>query len=386
MNAASGSPPAAAPAAGRPHLHADPRRRRARLRRLRAAAQLVTFAVTLAIGAQFALWVRGLEQGRVVGERPPGVEGFLPISALISLRDWLLAGEPSRVHPAGLVIFLLALASALVLRKAFCAWICPVGTLAEWLGALGRRLGRGLGRRPGGRLGRRALRLPRWLDAPLRGIKYLLAGFFVWSVFVQMSPPQLRAFLESPYNKVADVKMLHFFLQPSPLTLQVLGVLVLLSIALPFFWCRYLCPYGALLGLFGSASPLQVTREPAACIDCRLCTEACPAYLPVSTSRRVRSPECTGCLDCVAVCPARGALDLAAPRLPGRRGARGLVRPAVFALLVLGLFYGGIHAAKLAGFWHSSVSTAEFQRRVRELDAPQYNHFRGRVPEHGPGD
>lgn len=385
MSGTAGPPPAAAPA-GRPHLHADPRRRRARLRRLRTAAQLVTFAVTLAIGAQFALWVRGLEQGRVAGERPPGVEGFLPISALISLRDWLLDGEPSWIHPAGLVIFLLALASALLLRKAFCAWICPVGTLVEWLGALGRCLGRRLGQRPDGRPGRRELRLPRWLDVPLRGIKYLLAGFFVWAVFVQMSPPQLRAFLESPYNKVADVKMLHFFLHPSPLTVQVLGVLVLLSIALPFFWCRYLCPYGALLGPLGSASPLQVTREPSACIDCHLCTKACPAYLPVSTSRRVRSPECTGCLDCVAVCPARGALDLAGPRLPGHRGARGLVRPVVFALLVLGLFYGGIHAAKLAGFWHSSVPTAEFQRRVQELDAPQYNHFRGRVPEYGPGD
>ncbi len=147
-------------------------RRRQRVRDLRLGIQLLSLGVVAAIGIRFTLWVRGLEQGRLIGERPPGVEGFLPISALMSLRAWILSGTPSRVHAAGLVLLVLILAMSFLLRKAFCAWICPVGTLAEWLGNLGLRLAR------------RRARLPRRLDVPLRGVKYLLAAFFVYAVFI----------------------------------------------------------------------------------------------------------------------------------------------------------------------------------------------------------
>lgn len=343
-------------------------RRRQRVRDLRTGIQLLCLGVVIATGIRFAVWVRGLEQGRLIGERPPGVEGFLPISALMSLRAWFLSGIPSRVHAAGLVLLVLILALSFLLRKAFCSWICPVGTIAEGLGNLGLRLAR------------RRARLPRWLDLPLRGVKYLLAAFFVYAVFIGMAPDELRQFLDSPYNKVADVKMLYFFTRPAPLTVSVLAGLVVLSVAVPFFWCRYLCPYGALLGVLSWLSPLKVTRVPRSCTDCGLCTRACPSLLPVATSLRVGSPECTGCLDCVAVCPAPGALDLATPR-PWRRS----VRPVVFAALVAGLFYGGIGAAKLARFWRSSVPPEEMLRRVQELDDPRYDHLRGGVPADRPG-
>ena len=344
-------------------------RRRQRVRDLRVGIQLLSLGVVIATGLRFAHWVRGLEQGRLLGERPAGVEGFLPISALISLRAWFLTGAPSRVHAAGLVLLLLILAMSLLLRKAFCAWICPVGTVAEWLGDLGRRLAR------------RRARLPRRLDLALRGVKYLLAAFFIHAIFFRMAPAQLTEFLDSPYNRVADVKMLQFFTRPSTLTAAVLAGLVVLSVALPFAWCRYLCPYGALLGLLSRLSPLRVTRSPRACTDCGLCTRACPALLPVATSGSIGSPECTGCLDCVAVCPAPGALDLTTPR-PWRR----IVRPVVFAALVAGLFYGGIAVAKGARFWQSSVPPREMLQRVRQLDDPRYDHLRGQAPDRSPGD
>ena len=58
----------------------------------RLAVQVLTLLVVLGIGWQFADWVHRLQQGLPGGVRPPGVEGFLPISALISLRAWLLTG------------------------------------------------------------------------------------------------------------------------------------------------------------------------------------------------------------------------------------------------------------------------------------------------------
>lgn len=335
------------------------RARRSRIEVLRLAVQLFWLLAVAAIGAQFVGWVRGIESGRAAVVRPGGVEAFLPISALLSLRHLIETGEVSPVRPAGFVIFLAALATGLLLKRAFCSWVCPIGTLSEWLGRLSR-----------GAFGRK-LRLPRWLDVPLRGIKYLLLLFFVWAIFVQMSPGAVAGFLDSPYNRVADVKMLYFFERPTPMTLRVLAGLVVLGYLVPYFWCRYLCPYGALLGGLSLLSPLKVTRHAASCIDCGLCARACPSHLPVDRLGRVRSDECFGCLSCVAACPVPRALRLETPA-PWRRA----VRPAALAALVVLLFAGGSLAAKAAGLWRTSVSDAEYVERVRELDAPGYDHPR----------
>ena len=138
------------------------------------------FAATLLVGYEFARWVHGLEAGRVVGARPPGVEGFLPIAALLSLRQLWLTGEIHRVHPAGLVLLLLALGTAILAKKAFCSWVCPVGALSELLAGVSRRIFR------------RKLKLPRLLDLPLRSLKYLLLAFFGWAVFFAMDAQSRR--------------------------------------------------------------------------------------------------------------------------------------------------------------------------------------------------
>ncbi|HXY41615.1 MAG TPA: 4Fe-4S binding protein, partial [Vicinamibacteria bacterium] len=212
---------------------------RARRRRIVWSRHLVQagFLLTvLLVGGEFTRWVHGLELGRAVGTRPPGVEGFLPIAALLALRHLLTTGTVHPVHPAGLAILLAVMATALVAKKAFCSWICPVGTLSEALASVSRRL---FGRAPS---------LPRVVDVPLRSLKYLLLAFFAWAVFVAMDARAVADFLDSPYNRVADVKMLYFFERLSLAGASVLGLLVVLSVLVPYFWCRYLCPYGALLG------------------------------------------------------------------------------------------------------------------------------------------
>jgi NAD-dependent dihydropyrimidine dehydrogenase PreA subunit len=319
--------------------------------------------VVLGIGWVFVRWVHGLETGLAVGTRPPGVEAFLPIAALLGLRHLLTTGAVHPVHPAGLVILLLVLATGLLLKKAFCSWACPIGTLSEALAALGRRL-----------FGR-TLALPRWLDLPLRSLKYLLLVFFVHAVFVAMSATDVADFLDSPYNRLADVKMLYFFERLSPLGLGVLVALAAASAVVPYTWCRYLCPYGALLGLASLLSPLKVTRHAPSCIDCGLCTKACPSRLPVERLSRVRSDECFGCLSCVAACPVPRALRVETPA-PWRR----VVSPVGFAVLVLVLFTGGVAAARVSGCWANDVSDAEYARRIRDIDSPAYGHARGRVP------
>lgn len=336
------------------------RRRRRTIEWLRHGVQLVTLLVVLSIGWQFIGWFDAIRQGRLDVTRPGGVEGFLPISALISLHHWVQSGEASRVHPAGLVILLAVLATAGLLKKAFCSWLCPVGLWSELQARLSRRV-----------FGRQ-LALPRWIDGPLRALKYLLLGFFVWAIFFQMSAAQIEQFLNSPYNKLADVKMLLFFAHPSRFAVGTILVLAMLSFLLPYSWCRWLCPYGGLLGVVSLLSPLKITRRAEQCIDCNRCSSVCPSRLPVARLARVRSDECTACLSCVAACPVPSALSVEAPR--ARR-----ITPLAFAAAVVALFFGTLLIAKWGGYWHSSITAEEYARRVQEIDSPLYEHNRGEV-------
>jgi len=227
------------------------------VRRLRAAAQWTVFALTIWGGIDLYRFARLYESGRVPPfAKPLSPEGFLPIGSLMSFKLWVTTGFVDPVHPAGLVIFAAALGMSLALKKSFCSWICPVGALSE-----------ALGKAPG-LAGGRPLRLPKWLDVPLRSVKYLLLGFFVWVIVVRMPLPGIRGWLASDYWLGADLRMLAFFRHPSALAGSVVLALAALSLVTRSFWCRYACPYGALLGLASVASPVKVRRDDARCTHC----------------------------------------------------------------------------------------------------------------------
>lgn len=319
---------------------------------LRRGYQFSFFLLNVWLGGQFYLWVRHFEtagQSRYV-PRPAGVEGWLPIAGMMNLKYLLLTKHVPALHPAAMFLLVTFLAISFLFRKAFCSWLCPVGTVSEYLGKLGKKL-----------FGRN-FRLPRWLDLPLRGLKYLLLGFFVWAVS-SMSASAIAAFMRSPYGIVADVKMLNFFRFLGETGLIVLAVLIVASVFLQNFWCRYLCPYGALLGITSVFSPLRMRRNLETCIDCAKCAKVCPSNLPVDKLVTIKSAECTGCLECVAVCPAEGALQMALPQTVAARSARRMPTWA-FAAGVAALFFGIVGFAKRQGYWKSDISHAVYRQLV----------------------
>jgi len=319
--------------------------------------QLGVLLATIGIGFQFFIYVhQASSNGVITVLRPPGVEGFLPIGALMGWKLFLQAGIWDPVHPAAMVLLGFAGFISLALRKSFCGWFCPVGTLSEWLWKLGRGL-----------FGKN-YKLPVWLDVPLRSLKYLLLGFFVVIIFSMRSPDILR-FLESPYYKISDVKMLHFFTQMSTLTVVVLTVLVLSSLFLRNAWCRYLCPYGALMGLLALCSPTRIQRNPETCIGCKSCSEACPYDLPVDKKRHIISPECNGCMECTRVCPVQNALAL---KTKGT-GVTGW-NAAKLGAVIIGIYIMMVYAAGITGHWESSVTETEFRARLQTIDSPEITH------------
>ncbi|MBI3682290.1 MAG: 4Fe-4S binding protein [Acidobacteria bacterium] len=332
----------------------SPERRKKRFRRpgrdrsqpLRRTVQALFLALNVWIGVEFYLFVRQFEAGGVAGmERPAGIEGWLPIAGMMNTKYWLLTGEIPLIHPAAMFLFLAFVAISLLIRKSFCGWLCPVGTVSEYLWKLGRgTFGRNFG-------------LPKWLDIPLRSLKYILLGLFLYAVG-SMSVEAIRAFLVSPYGIIADVKMLNFFRHLSATAAIVLAMFVLASVFVQNFWCRYFCPYGALMGLAALASPLRIRRNPETCIDCAKCANACPCQLAVDRLVQIRSAECIGCMECIAACPAEGALGMGVALL--RRSVSAWVMAAAMATI----FLGAVSYARLSGHWQSPIPAVMYQRLI----------------------
>lgn len=287
----------------------------------------------------FVAWASGRTD--LFAPKPGAVEGFLPISALMGLRHLLATGRWDPVHPAGLAIFIAILVMAFLFRKGFCGHVCPVGFLSGLLERAGRRMGL-------------AVIPPKWIDLPLTGVKYLLLFGFCFAIF-SMDLRSLEAFLTGPYNMTADARMLQFFLSPSALSLIVIGLLAAAGLVVRNFWCRYLCPYGALLGLVAWPGPTAIRRDAAACVDCGKCAKHCPSGIAVQKKDVVRSPECIGCGECVGVCPVDGCLSFSVygkKRIPWPAVGVG----AVATLLLVWLW------ATATGHWDSEIPATMLKR------------------------
>ena len=304
---------------------------------LRRLVQVLFLLLNLWIGVEFYFFVQYFENGGAAKyvPRPAGVEGWLPIAALMNLKYVLFTGRIPPLHPAAMFLLIAFLAISWLFRKSFCSWLCPVGTLSEALWKMGQRLWRW------------NLTLHRWVDLPLRSLKYILLGLFAYAV-ASLSSPAILDFMQSPYGLIADVKMLNFFRHLGTTATWVLAFLMIASVFIKNFWCRYLCPYGALMGITALSSPSSVRRDPEVCVDCAKCTRVCPSLLPVDKLLVVRSAECTGCLECVAVCPAQGALQM---KLGKKRDLPVWAMTAAICLLFLAI----VGYAKWTGHWQSAI-------------------------------
>lgn len=245
----------------------------------------------------------------IVGESGPVVtasaEAFCPFGGLETLYKYLTAGGTfvSHTHLSNLVVLIAVLAVALLLRSAFCGWICPLGFLQDLVSNLSSVLQK---RIPGLRRGiaslkKRGARLA-VLDRYLRYMKYIVlawavggSAYFGYMVFRDYDPwstlLNLAEFSFTPGVIVLAVTLVAAFFVERP-------------------WCRYACPLGAASGLIGLVSPVYLKRESSACTSCKICTKSCPMGLEIHTADTIKSADCITCLECVGSCPRKGALEV----------------------------------------------------------------------------
>ncbi len=172
----------------------------------------------------------------------------------------------------------------LLLRRAFCAYMCPVGTISEWLHGAGRRLGMP------------TIRVPHRLDSVLRLLKYVLLAVILWLTW-KAGELIFRGF-DPCYALVSrhgtDVTFWAYV---------VAGTIAAASLLMVVPFCRWLCPLAAVLNPVSRFGLSRVTRDGRRCRDCGLCSKSCPAAIPVDQLEQVTTARCTSCMNCVDACP-----------------------------------------------------------------------------------
>ena len=257
-----------APAASIPRP-GDPGRQASAMRNMRRMVQAGFLAATL-IGV-FA--VRG------------NAERWCPFGGVEALPAYWAAGN--MVCSLGVSnFFALAalLASVLVLRRAFCGYLCPIGTISEWTGHLAARLGV------------RPLRVPRSWDRVLSLAPYAVLGTILcltWRagelVFRGCDPCYA---LLSRHGE--DITFWAYVVS---------GGLVVGAVFVRVPFCRWACPLAAVMNPLSRFGLARVQRDGDVCSACGKCSAACPMSIPVDQHQEVRVARCTSCLECVRACP-----------------------------------------------------------------------------------
>lgn len=300
----------------------------------------------------------------------PLVKLFFWFDPLILLATWLAA----HAIPAAALLALVVIAVTVVLGRVFCGWACPLGTIHD---VTGRALDRWQDRRKRG---------DHW--SPWQRTKYyVLVGLLVMAAFgghwvcildplvllyrtstvalvpaaqwvveqgstavyqadPGVGPLRLTSLTEPAYRYLRD----HVFVMQKQAFLGT-GLIVALFVAILAlnayrrrFWCRYLCPLGALLGLFSWRPALRRQVDPESCNHCDLCAMTCHGAAAEAPGHGWKPSECLGCFNCTPACN-RAALSFNWT-WPWRRKSRdqrlGLSRRAV-----LGAGLGGIAALSL---------------------------------------
>ncbi len=219
-----------------------------------------------------------------------------PFGGVVSLYNLVTAGTfVKKIHESSVVLMIIVFTTTLFLGPLFCGWICPMGTFQEWIGKVGKKV-----------LKKKYNRfIPYSIDKYLRFLRY---GILTWVIYMTAVSGQLIFQDFDPYYT-----LFQFWTGEVAITgFITLGIVIILSLFVERPFCKYACPYGAVLGVFNLFRLIPLRRNTSTCINCKACDRACPMNISVSTSGKVRDHQCISCYECTSddgACPVPNTME-----------------------------------------------------------------------------
>ena len=329
--------------------------------------------------------------GIIKSNEPIDPEAYCPMGGLQAFSTWLVQGSlPCSMSSVQILMGVGLILATVLFSKLFCAFLCPIGSVEDLLTKLRKSLHiKGI-----------KVKSFSVLDKVLRVFKYALV---FWIFYMTVTASELFCKNLDPYYAVATGFKGEITLWMSIVTIS---ITILLGFVIDRFWCRYICPLGAisnslkfwiwtgslfliyyLLGLIGWALPwwvllaafcllgyileichskpkaqlLYMMKDNNRCNHCGLCSKACPYQIDINNfeNGRINAVDCTLCGECSAVCK-NDALSVGVCKSRGFKGLK--LIPAILSviLFVLALIFGQkIEMPTIDESWGNAPETTE---------------------------
>lgn len=267
---------------------------------IRRVVQIFFFALVALIAINHTLAETGKE---IPILSSASLHAICPFGGVETLYQFATTGTfVQKVHEASFVLIIIVFLIAILFGPVFCGWVCPLGTIQEWFGSIGRKLFK-----------KRRYNhfIPVKIDRVLRYTRYLVLA---WVIYMTATSGKLIFESVDPY-----FALFNFWSSEVAIGgLIVLGVTLAGSIFVERPWCKYACPYGAVLGLTNLFRIFSIRRSASTCTSCGVCDNTCPMNINVSSTSNVRNHQCISCLECTseAHCPISGTVTFSAGRQP----------------------------------------------------------------------
>ncbi len=266
------------------------------------------------------------------GVRYPSVHAICPYGGIENLWAWISArANIQKIFSGTMTLFFMTIIFAIIFRRSFCGNICPFGGLQELIGLVYKK----------------KYTVPKKIDKYLRLIKYavlLLSVVMAWITMTLWLSPF------DPWAAFAHISDLGELVNGYAIGGVILLITLVSSIFIKRFFCKYLCPAGALYAIFGKLSFFKIKRNSKTCINCEKCSKKCPMDIEVHKTEEVKSIECISCMRCIDVCPDPGTMIAA-------KVSRFNINPLLVVIISVVIFFGSVFVLDSVGLMTVSLPT-----------------------------